>query len=140
MLTEQNIYEAQQKVSENSIIQSIEKDYPNLYYLVIFGNNNFEELPSEKLDTIFYIANNDTKGASWILEVTKWLLNVPFVVQKNKDAILALDLAQLNYNRLYQLFFNLDSLKDRDINTEVNNYLNLLKFDYKNHYYLRLGQ
>lgn len=85
------------------LLSDIEKDYPNLYYLLIFANDNFEETHSKDLDTLFYIAKNDTSGAKWIFEVTKWLFNEPFVVQRNRDGIFALDLNQMNPRRLHQL-------------------------------------
>lgn len=140
MLTEQDIVLAQKRVSNDNLIRSIDKDYPNLFYLSIFANDNFEETHSKDLDTLFYIAKNDTSGAKWILEVTKWLLNEPFVVQRNQDGIFALDLSQINSRRLHQLLWNVDSLTDRNINTEVSNYLALLKFGAMHHLYLRLGQ
>lgn len=140
MLTEQDIVLAQKHVSNDNLIRSIEKDYPNLFYVVIFANDNFEETHSKDLDKLFYIAKNDTSGAEWILEVTKWLFNEPFVVQRNQDGIFALDLSQINPRRLYQLFWNIDSLTDRNINTEVSNYLALLKFGSMHHLYLELGQ
>lgn len=140
MLTEQDIVLAQKRVSNNNLIRSIENDYPNLFYLTIFANDNFEETHSKDLDTLFYIAKNDTSGAEWILEVTKWLFNEPFVVQRNQDGIFALDLSQINPRRLHQLLWNIDSLTDRNINTEVSNYLALLKFSSMHHFYLELGQ
>lgn len=140
MLTEQDIVLAQKRVSDDNLIRSIKKDYPNLYYLSIFANDNFEETHSKDLDTLFYIAKNDTSGAKWILEVTKWLFNEPFVVQRNQDGIFALDLSQINPRRLHQLLWNVDSLTDRNINTEVSNYLSLLKFGAMHHLYLKLGQ
>lgn len=140
MLTEQDIVLAQKRVSDDNLIRSIEKDYPNLFYVSIFANDNFEETHSKDLETLFYIAKNDTSGAEWILEVTKWLLNEPFVVQRNQDGIFALDLSQINPRRLHQLLWNIDSLTDRNINTEVSNYLALLKFGAMHHLYLRLGQ
>lgn len=140
MLTEQDIVLAQKRVSDDNLIRSIEKDYPNLFYVSIFANDNFEETHSKDLDTLFYIAQNDTSGAEWILEVTKWLFNEPFVVQRNQDGIFALDLSQINPRRLHQLFWNIDSLTDRNINTEVSNYLALLKFGAMHHLYLKLGQ
>ena len=140
MLTEQDIVLAQKRVSDDNLIRSIEKDYPNLYYLSIFANDNFEETHSKDLDILFYIAKNDTSGSEWILEVTKWLFNEPFVVQRNQDGIFALDLSQINPRRLHQLFWNIDSLTDRNINTEVSNYLALLKFGSMHHLYLKLGQ
>lgn len=140
MLTEQNIISAQKRVSNDNLIRTIEKDYPNLFYASIFANNNFEETHSKDLEILFYIAKNDTSGAEWILEVTKWLFNEPFVVQRNQDGIFALDLSQINPRRLHQLLWNIDSLTDRNINTEVSNYLALLKFSSIHHFYLELGQ
>lgn len=140
MLTEKNIVLAQKHVSDDNLIRSIENDYPNLFYVVIFANDNFEETHSRDLDTLFYIAKNDTSGAGWILEVTKWLFNEPFVVQRNQDGIFALDLSQINPRRLHQLLWNIDSLTNRNINTEVSNYLALLKFGAMHHLYLKLGQ
>lgn len=140
MLTEQDIVSAQKRVSNDNLIRSIENDYPNLFYLSIFANDNFEETHSKDLDTLFYIAKNDTSGAKWILEVTKWLFNEPFVVQRNQDGIFALDLSQINPRRLHQLLWNIDSLTNRNVNTEVSNYLALLKFGSMHHLYLRLGQ
>lgn len=140
MLTEQDIVLAQKRVSDDNLIRSIENDYPNLFYVSIFANDNFEETHSKDLDTLFYIAKNDTSGAEWILEVTKWLFNEPFVVQRNQDGIFALDLSQINPIRLHQLLWHIDSLTNRNINTEVSNYLALLKFGAMHHLYLKLGQ
>lgn len=140
MLTEQDIVSAQKRVSNDNLIRSIENDYPNLFYVSIFANANFEETHSKDLDALFYIAKNDTSGAEWILEVTKWLFNEPFVVQRNQDGIFALDLSQMNPRRLHQLLWNIDSLTNRNVNTEVSNYLALLKFGSIHHFYLKLGQ
>lgn len=139
MLTEQTIYNAQKHLSTASVIQTIDKDYSTLTYVSILANPNFENTNSQDLQTLFFISKDDTKGANWIIETVKWLLQSPFVMQSNQNGILAADLHQFNYSRIHDLWLNLDSLTDTNVNTEMYNFLCLIDYGYKKHFYLRIG-